>query len=151
VHVRHGDDVVAAQEYLYFRGFVKSRFAGFLLRRVPSQASHIFFLWLAKKSRKRGDAYELPLEKVREDALRFVSDGEFPLPDVLSIGHIHVFVDTRINGMRMLAGPDWYQAPSYLLVSQDGSIGRIFLDDSKRAEPLRPNASAVGDSVDTLK
>jgi UDP-2,3-diacylglucosamine pyrophosphatase LpxH len=151
VHVRHGDDVVAAQEYLYFRGFVKSRFAGFLLRRVPSQASHHFFLWLARKSRKRGDAYELPLEKVRDDALRFVSDGEFPLPDVLIIGHIHVFIDTKINGMRMLSGPDWYQAPSYLMVSLDGSIGRYFLDDRKRVEPLRSNASTPQDSAARFK
>jgi UDP-2,3-diacylglucosamine pyrophosphatase LpxH len=151
VHVRHGDDVVAAQEYLYFRGFVKSRLAGFLLRRVPSQASHQFFLWLAKKSRKRGDAYELPFEKVRDDVLRFVSDGEFPLPDVLIIGHIHVFIDTKINGMRMLSGPDWYQSPSYLMVAQDGSIGRYFLDDRKRVEPLSSKANTVHDSVDRSK
>ena len=151
VHVRHGDDVVAPQEYLYFRGFVKSRFAGFLLRRVPSQASHTFFLWLAKKSRKRGDAYELPLEKVRDDVMRFVSDEEFPLPDVLIIGHIHVFVDTKINSMRMLSGPDWYQAPSYLMVAQDGSIGRFFLDDRKRVEPLGPSANTGRDSAEPFK
>lgn len=160
VHIRHGDDVVAPKEYLYFRGFVKSRLAGFLLRRVPSRASHYFFIWLAKMSRKRGGSYALSFEKVRDDVLQFVSQGMFSRPDVFIIGHIHVFIDAKINGMRTLSGPDWYQAPSYLLLTQDGSIRRVFLDEGKRAAQLEPrgggsatareNASSGGSKAECL-
>ena len=116
VHLRHGDDVVTSQSYLRFRAVVKSFVAQFLLGLLPPAPMHVFFLWLARQSRKRGENYCLTKQKLLADVTRFIENGHFEKPDVLILGHIHVYADGPIHGVQTLSGPDWHTAASVLLL-----------------------------------
>lgn len=140
LHVRHGDDVVSEPGYLYFRAFVKSAGARRLLRLLPSAPAHRFFLAFAKLSRRAGSGYHLTLAKIHRDVRRFFQrHRDIPLRTMV-IGHIHVHLDTIVDGVRVLAGPDWHTAPSYLVIGAGGEVQRLFVD-SKRTVPVLGEAA----------
>ena len=59
----------------------------------------------------------------------------FGKPALLVLGHVHVNVDAAFEGVRVLAGPDWFQAPHMTIVSADGGCERLWLtpDGAARA------------------
>lgn len=137
LHVRHGDDVVTEHGYLLFRAFVKSRIAGRILRLVPSAPAHHFFLGLARLSRRAGSGYDLALDKIHRDVKRFLACHPELRLGTLIIGHIHVYLDTCVGDTRVLSGPDWHTAPSYLLLTKEGLFSRKFLDPARTVPVLR--------------
>jgi UDP-2,3-diacylglucosamine pyrophosphatase LpxH len=135
LHVRHGDDVVCDRGYLVFREFVKSAPATRLLRLLPAGPAHRFFLKFAKLSREAGSQYALTLPKIQRDVERFLLMHPGAKPELMIIGHIHVHLDTVVNGVRVVAGPDWHNAPSVLLLTADGELQRCFVNPD-RTVPL---------------
>lgn len=127
VHVRHGDDVVASQAYLYFRACVKNRRIQQILRAIPGRLMHELCLWFAERSRRAG-AYR-PLEQsVLKSSVQAYLQRENPgVPQALVLGHIHVFSDASGLGSRLFSGPDWPSAPSYLELDRQGNWFRNFL------------------------
>ena len=136
LHVRHGDDVVSEPGYRVFRAFVKSSFAARILRCLPAAPAHRFFIGFASVSRRAGSGYSLTLAKIRRDFSAFLALHPEAPPGTVVIGHIHVYLDAVVDGTRVIAGPDWYTAPSYLLLRADGVFERVFLDPDRRLEPL---------------
>lgn len=123
----HGDNMICPSSYLPFRQLVKSKWfqkiANFL---APGFLMQFIFSRYAKISRKQ-DAYR-PLERSFLNACvqRFL-DRQGPNVDVLIFGHIHATLDETQGDTRLLCGPDWFQAPSYLLFNQKSHFERIFL------------------------
>lgn len=133
VHVRHGDDIVASQAYLYFRACVKDTRIQQILRVIPGRLMHELCLWFAERSRRAGAYRPLEASVLKSSVQSYLRQESPGVPEALVLGHIHVFSDAFGLGSRLLSGPDWPSAPSFLALDEHGNWSRRFLQPDKVA------------------
>lgn len=130
VWLRHGDDVVCPDAYARFRALVKSRAFQKTAGVVPGRFTHAFFSSYARLSRTRDKYRALDPAFFRTCLRNYFQKAQsagLTLPEVLVLGHVHVNVDASCEGVRVLAGPDWFQAPQMLVASEEGHFERLWL------------------------
>lgn len=142
VWLRHGDDVVCPPGYARFRGIVKSRAFQKSAGVVPGRFTHAFFSSYAKLSRTRDKYRALDPAFFRaclEEHFRQTVAVGLGKPALFVLGHVHVNLDALCAGVRVWAGPDWFQSPHLTLVSAGGACERRWLtpDASARAPEFR--------------
>lgn len=123
----HGDNMICPPSYLPFRKLIKSKWfqklTNFL---VPGFLVHLIFSRYAKISRKK-DVYRTLERTFFEACVQRFLNRQSAAVDVLIFGHIHATFDETYGETRLLCGPDWFQAPSYLLFNQTHQFERVFL------------------------
>jgi len=140
VVLRHGDNVVCLPTYHKPRAFFKS----YLFQKI----ANIFFSgWLmhyictkyAKRSRHRGEYNSLQASFlnlcINNYLQEYIHQNNIKI-NTLFIGHIHVLIDSNINGTKFIVGPDWFSAPNYLHCKADGTYKRYYLTD-KVTDPFK--------------
>ncbi|MFZ9519678.1 MAG: metallophosphoesterase [Silvanigrellaceae bacterium] len=123
----HSDDVVCPEGYRAFRSVVKSNGFQAMLSPVPGMLTSAFFSTYARLSRSRDDYRELDSRFLTTCVDRFVEDLS-QQPSICVLGHIHVHLDDYLRDIRFLSGPAWFDAPSWLSLSEVGQIERHWLD-----------------------
>jgi UDP-2,3-diacylglucosamine pyrophosphatase LpxH len=139
VWLRHGDDVVCPPGYARFRALVKSRGFQKTAGVVPGRLTHAFFSAYARLSRTRDKYRALDPAFFRSCLGAYFKKTKvcgLGQPALFVLGHVHVNVDATCEGVRVLAGPDWFQAPQMTLVSAEGECERFWLtpDGAARAQ-----------------
>ena len=132
VFLRHGDDIVCKPSYRCFRSVVKNSVVQSLVSLIPGRILNRVFLYYAEVSRNR--PYRALEPAFFSRTVRGYLQCLSPAPQVLILGHVHVWVDALFsNGTtsavpetRVLVGPDWISAPNVLLVSATGAVKRQF-------------------------
>jgi UDP-2,3-diacylglucosamine pyrophosphatase LpxH len=127
----HSDDVVCPPSYKVFRSLVKSNGFQSLLSPVPGFFTSAFFSAYAKLSRSRDDYRELDSRFLTTCVEQFVDVLQHQ-PNVCVFGHIHVHLDDHLRNIRFLSGPAWFDAPSWLSISEDGRVERTWLGNDHR-------------------
>lgn len=130
VWLRHGDDVVCPPGYRHFRGLVKARPFQAAAGLVPGLFTHTFFSAYARLSRTRDKYRALDPAFFRSCLERYFESVKVTgkvLPNALVLGHVHVNLDVALNGVRTVAGPDWFSFPSAFFVHENGHAVREWI------------------------
>lgn len=140
IHFRHGDDVICPPSYLPFRRLVKSKTFQSIATVFPGRFLDWFFQQWATTSRGRHANYSLPRALLETHVSQHLSTLLSQKPNLLILGHIHVYADIHIDDVRVLVGPDWLEFPSILTCDSSGVLKREFLSEA------RPSYSLLGDN-----
>ncbi|MBX9704520.1 MAG: metallophosphoesterase [Silvanigrellaceae bacterium] len=129
VSLRHGDDIICPASYLPFRRLVKSKFFQKMAELlVPAKCADFIFSKYASLSRKKDKYRKLTFEFLSSCLKSFLfHQQKTKQMNVLIIGHIHICLLTKILKTKIIASPDWFTSPNYLLCDENGDIHRIYL------------------------
>jgi UDP-2,3-diacylglucosamine pyrophosphatase LpxH len=137
----HSDDVVCPPSYRAFRSLVKSRTFQSVLSPVPGAVTSALFSRYAKISRAKDDYRPLDstfLTVCAEQFITVLQAVHSLRPDVCVFGHIHVDLDDSLQNVHFLSGPAWFSRPSFLCMSEQGTVVREWLDSSsERADKFK--------------
>lgn len=133
VVLRHGDDVVCPPHYHAFRRVVKSRAFQRAASVVPGRVTNGLFASYARFSRTRDDYRTLDTTFLRRCVDEYVEGlrAEGRPAGLLVIGHVHMHLDFDAKATRVVAGPDWFVAPSVLEIGAEGTLSRTFLGEAR--------------------
>lgn len=121
--IAHGDLLQRDLKYELFRAFIRSWFVSFVAICIPQWFLDQFTLWFATTSRKKDKYRVLRHDVITGCAREKLSEAN---ADAIIFGHFHHPYDVDLgNGKRMLSVNSWDE-PSCLVVTQDGSIDRLF-------------------------
>lgn len=136
---RHGDNLICSPSYLKPRAFFKS----FLFQKcanlfIPGFLMHYICNRYAKKSRKRGEAYNALTAPFLRNCLdayfkTYSSDKSIKI-DTLFLGHIHVYLSILFNNVMLQVGPDWFSHPNYYIFYSKQNSGRVFINNMQPQE-----------------
>jgi UDP-2,3-diacylglucosamine hydrolase len=137
IALRHGDDIVCPQSYLWFRKLVKSKMFQRAVKMIPGRAMHVFFSSYALLSRKADKYNRLTTDFLSKTVVSYLTPlASDKIPAVLILGHIHVYVDSFLGKTKIIAGPDWLTCPSVLYCDSLGNFRRDNL--GRQLPPLFP-------------
>jgi UDP-2,3-diacylglucosamine hydrolase len=139
VELMHGDNVVCPASYHQFRGIVKSKIFQKMTALIPGALTYFIFSKYAALSRTKDKYRSLDKHFFKTCVVNHLNETaktpQAQTPDLLILGHVHVWVDGGIEETCVCVGPDWFTAPSVLKVNNDGECERQWL--TAKAPPAK--------------
>ena len=132
VSLRHGDDIVCPENYLHFRRLVKGKFLQKTLSIIPGKMMNLIFTRYANISRKKDKYRALSASFFTQCLQKHLEKIKAKKPDMLILGHVHVYIDAVIDETRIITGPDWFVAPNIFICIGDQVPVRKFLSSQQK-------------------
>ena len=121
IEITHGDHIICPPSYHPFRNTIKSKLFQLVAGIVPGKIMNEIFTRYTRMARDPKSWKRLEKTFLKNCLSEYLKDTDI---DTFILGHIHVHLDTTIEGKRVLCGPGWFDSSSVLIVDARGKILR---------------------------